>query len=254
MNQKPKFIFIAVIIVMVAAQIFQGTAFSQSLGNTQFQINIDPVAHQKFGLYYPVTYIFQIPAGSSNLTAQYRFSQTDSWVSLVNKTSTDFFNGVNAARFDYVSNVVYVSVAFASNFDSIFVRVLNGSSEVPIEYLGIPQYYDNRRAVVTVTLDDFMGNDTSSFVDANQILAAARIHYTVGIETATSPDWAAIQQLLNSGYMEVASHSKTHPCTQADYVSIGYAYQIAGSRADILANLTLSHPYVPVYPRAMWIL
>ena len=45
----------------------------------------------------------------------------------------------------------------------------------------------------------------------------------------------------------MASHSRTHACTQADYQSTGYTYQIQGSRDDILTNLNLPHPYVPVY-------
>ena len=35
---------------------------------SQFQIVIDNAAHLKYGLYYPVTYIFTLPAGSSGLT------------------------------------------------------------------------------------------------------------------------------------------------------------------------------------------
>jgi hypothetical protein len=36
---------------------------------SEFQITIDPTAHQIYGPYYPVTYKFQIPAGSVNLSA-----------------------------------------------------------------------------------------------------------------------------------------------------------------------------------------
>ncbi len=104
---------------------------------TQFQVVIDSTAHQRFGLYYPVTYMFQIPAGSSNLSAQYRYNQGDSWSSLPVLTSADFFNGINAARFDYSNNVAYLSIAFSPALDVIYLRVLNGASEVSLTYLSI---------------------------------------------------------------------------------------------------------------------
>ena len=121
----------------------------------QFQVLVDSTAHQRFGLYYPVTYMFQIPTGSSNLTAQYRYHPADNWTPLTPMTSADFFNGVNAVRFDYPNNIAYISVAFSLNSDAIYLRVLNGQTEVPLSYLWIPFYYDNRRAAVTASLDDW---------------------------------------------------------------------------------------------------
>jgi len=239
------------LLVWVIAVLFNAIstqpARAQGQVATQFQVVIDSTAHQRYGLYYPVTYMFQIPGGSSNLSAQYRYNQADSWSSLPVRTSADFFNGINAVRFDYANNVAYLSVAFSSTSDVIYLRVLNGASEVSLTYLGMPQYYDNRRAAVTVTLDDWDNANGPYFVTAAQYLSAAHVHFTSAIETGISPSWSAIQQMYNTGYMEVASHSRTHPCTQADYAGAGYTYQIQGSRDDILANLSLAHPYVPVY-------
>jgi hypothetical protein len=222
-------------------------ARAQAQTASQFQVIIDPTAHQRFGLYYPVTYMFQIPAGSSNLAAQYRYNQSDGWSNLPVRTSSDFFNGINAARFDYVNNLAYLSVAFSSTSDVVYLRVLNGQSEVPLTYAGIAQYYDNRRAAVTVTEDDWNGANTPYFVTAAQYLSGAHMHFTAGIITWGSPDWPTIQQWINTGYVEAAAHSRTHPCTQADYESTGYTLEIQGSHDDILANLALPHPYVPVY-------
>ena len=248
---RKRCIFFALIALYVVSTslLLPGKSFAQSV-STQFQVVIDHDAHQRFGLYYPVTYMFTIPNGSSNLTAQYRFSQSgggSSWINLDVKTSTDFFNGVNAARFDYANNLAYLSVAFSPTSDVIYLRILDGGSEVPLSYLGIPQYYDDRQAAVTVTMDDWEVATNSFFDDAAQILSAANIYFTVGVETSLTPDWDLIQSWINTGYMEVASHSRTHPCTADAYELNGYEYQIAGSQNDILANLVLTHEYVPVY-------
>jgi hypothetical protein len=239
--------FVIALLFLFSSLLLPASALAQQANPTQYQVVIDPAAHQRYGLYYPVTYMFQIPGGSSNLSAQYRYNQADNWSSLTVQSSADFFNGINAARFDYTNNVAFLSVAFSSASDVIYLRVLNGASEVPLAYLGMPQYYDNRRAAVTVTLDDWNGTNSPYFVTAAQYLTGARLHFTVGIITWGLPDWPTIQQWVNMGYMEAAAHSRNHPCTESDYYSSGYTSEIQGSRDDILANLSLPHPYVPVY-------
>ncbi len=213
---------------------------------TLFRIAIDSEAHQRFGLYYPVTCMFQIPSGSSNLTAQYRYHPADDWSPLDRKTTADFFNGVNAVRFDYANNTAYISIAFALDSDAIYIRVLNDQTEVPISFLWIPFYYDNRSAAVTTSLDDW---DVQSGVwdAASRILTNARIHFTVAIISGQNPEWALIQSWYDQGYLEPGSHTRTHPCTDSEYSVQGYASQIAGVRDDILANLDLRYPYVPAF-------
>jgi hypothetical protein len=213
---------------------------------TRFRVVIDSAAHQRFGLYYPVTYMFQIPSGSSNLTAQYRYHPADDWSPLIQKTTADFFNGVNAVRFDYPNNNAYISIAFSLNSDAIYIRVLNGQTEVPLSFLWIPFYYDNRSAAVTTSLDDW---DVQSGVwdAASRILTNARIHFTVAIISSLNPEWALIQSWYNRGYLEPGAHTRTHACTDSEYSVHGYAWEIAGIRDDILANLDLRYPYVPAF-------
>ncbi len=98
---------------------------------TQFQVSVDSAAHQRFGLYYPVTYMFQLPTGSSNLSAQFRYHPTDNWSPLNTMTSADLFNGINAVRFDYPNNIAYISVAFPLNSDVIYLRVRKWSNRGP---------------------------------------------------------------------------------------------------------------------------
>ena len=109
-------------------------------------------------------------------------------------------------------------------------------------------YYDNRRAAVTVTLDDWTEDSEGIWDEANRILTNARIHYTTGIMTDYNPDWSRIQYWYDQGYMEPGSHTRTHPCSDEQYQSAnGFNWQIAGARDDILANLNLRNAYVPAF-------
>lgn len=195
--------------------------------------------------------MFRIPSGLSNLTAQYRYNTGDSWQSLSTRTSSDFFSGINAARFDYANNVAYLSIAFSPNSNSIFVQILDGSSAVSLTYLGIPLYYDDRHAAVTVTLDDWEADFETGAHIASSYLTTAHIHYSVGIVSQNysglGPDWALIQNWYDQGYLEPAGHSRTHPCSDVDYQTNGYDWEVSGIRDDILANLTLAYPYVPAF-------
>jgi hypothetical protein len=79
------------------------------------------------------------------------------------------------------------------------------------------------------------------------MLSSRNIHFTVGVITGVGPDVNLIQHWVDSGYMEVASHSRSHPCTDQDYQAQGYNYEIAGSKQDILTYIRLPHPYVTTY-------
>jgi len=119
-------------------------------------ISADPSLHQEFGLSYPVTYKLHIPPGSTGLKAYKKHLQASGWKQLPVRTSNDFFNGEEVVRFDYNAEEAYVSVAFDSTSDDIYLRITdNAGQPVPISYLSICRYYDNRQAVVTVTADDW---------------------------------------------------------------------------------------------------
>ncbi len=247
MKRGLRALMVITVLVASAGVLLSEGAFAQGTA-TQFQVTINSAAHQTFGLYYPVTYMFQIPSGSSNLTAQYRYDSAGNWTTLTPKTSADFFNGVNAARFDYGAARAYLSVAFAQNSDHLFLRIVDSqNSEVPLAYQGIPIYYDNRQAAVTISLDDWNSTTNADFNNAATILSGRSIHFTSAVITGQSPDWNLIQQWVNSGWMEVASHSRGDACTEQDYNGPGADYHVTGSKQDILANVSLPYPYVPTY-------
>ena len=74
---------------------------------------MDTQTHIDYGLAYPVTYEFIIPPDSDNLLSYRRFQSTQDWSQMVEKTAEDFFNGIEAVRFDYDDNMDYISIGFS---------------------------------------------------------------------------------------------------------------------------------------------
>jgi PKD repeat protein len=233
--------------------VFQAWA-GQSFGN-EYVINLDASVHQKFGLYYPATYKFSIPPGITNLIAQFKYSAEDAWKTLPGKNSSDTFNGIDAVRFDYAGEFAYISVSFSRTSDNILLRIIDGSGQpVNSTFISIPQYYDGRKGVVTITLDDWADWSDSNFRTATDYLASNGLYFTVGIITAprhtSASGWNSIQQKIDQhgDYLEIASHSWDHACDAQAYEATGYEVEIIGSRDAIRNNLTFkASPYVPLY-------
>ena len=119
-------------------------------------ISVDHQIHIDYGLSYPLTYEFSLPEASENLKAYRKFQTEDNWELMEEKTSDDFFNGIEVIRFDYESNIAFLSVGFSSFSDSIFLKIMDlNENYLDMEYLGTSEYYDNRKAVVTITADDW---------------------------------------------------------------------------------------------------
>ena len=76
-------------------------------------ISVDSQIHIDYGLSYPITYEFDIPQGSENLNAYRKYRSSQDWNLIDEKTDDDFFNGIEAVRFDYNEKKAYVSVAFS---------------------------------------------------------------------------------------------------------------------------------------------
>lgn len=215
-----------------------------TLNATAYKISIDPSAHNNYGLGYPVTYVFLIPPNSTNLKAYRRYSPSQGWAQLEEKTAKDFFNGIECVRFNYSENKAYVSVAFSDISDDIYISITDANGNaVATAFLEIAKYYDNRKAAVVATGDDLDGEDyvQYAFKLASDRFQAARVWVTFGIETnhGPQPNWKDIQKELDEGYIEIASHSRTHPSVPyRDYDS-----EIGGSKSDILGNLTLPSLY-----------
>ena len=118
---------------------------------------------------------------------------------------------------------------------------------VSVGYLGVAAYYDNRRAAVTVTLDDWDNGSGGYFSTALGILGNVHMPATVSIITYGLPDWSLIQNWYDTGNVEPASHTRNHACDESEYLINGYAFQIEGSRDDIRSHLNLRNPHITTF-------
>ena len=88
-------------------------------------IVIDSQIHIDYGLSYPITYELSIPSNSFDLVTFVKFRSEQSWLPIQEKTTNDFFNGIEAVRYSYDENIAYVSIGFSEFSDSIFVKIID---------------------------------------------------------------------------------------------------------------------------------
>jgi len=196
--------------------------------------------HSGWGFLYPMTYQLELPQNSSGLRVEEKHSAGGAWTRLPEKASTDLFNAVEAVRFDYVQNLAYVSASFRPSGDSLFVRISDQADRTisPV-YRGISKYYDNRRAAVTITADDWSNWTAGWYSSLLPIFRSYGLYVTAGVisgnDNTSAATWSKIQQQLDSGFVEVAAHSRTHPYVPyADPVG-----EVAGCYDDIVKNVTM---------------
>jgi len=234
------------LIIIVSIFILFGA--DSAMADYSFKITVDPIAHNDYGFSYPVTYKFRIPVDVNNLKVSRKNNLLDSWKEISIKTKEDFFNGVDAVRFDYSANLAYVSVSFGSDSDDIYL-LFRDYSDNPISgvsFVGTARYYDDRKSAVVISGDDWDGEPLrdKAFQDACDMMTAKQIWFTPGIVTqgmrdgASSPNWKIIQSKINAGYIEPASHSQKHfGLSYGEYET--YESEINGSKSDIINNLDL---------------
>ena len=201
-------------------------------------ISVDNQAHIDYGLSYPVTYEFIIPDNVDSLKAYRKFQYEQNWELIEEKTSEHFFNGIEAVRFDYDNNIAFLSIGFSNISDSIFLKITDiNENGINTPYVGTSEYYDNRTAVVTITADDWADYCNEKFIQACQIFRSYNLWYSVAVITNSYQNhWDDIQIQLDSGLVEVLSHSRTHP--YIPYIDI--ESEVLGSKQDIINNLDLS--------------
>ena len=216
-----------------------------------YLLKVDASAHRKFGLFYPATYRFKIPDNVGALSVQYRYSDGDSWGVLPARNGADTFNGVDAVRFDYANTFAYISIRFSRSSDAIYLRMVDQAGQ-PVDFTfdSIPTYYDDRKAAVTITLDDYADWSYSAFDPALQFLDSHSLQPTIGIIAGQVNNWGLLQGLIDKygEKAEVASHGATHLCNAADYLYYGYEAEVVGSRDLIRARLSFpAYPYITMY-------
>jgi len=220
--------------------------------NGEIILAVDSQLHIDYGLAYPMTYEFTMPNNSSLLTAYNKYKKNDGWDKIIEKTANDYFNGIEAIRFDYANSKAFVSVAFSSVSDSLFIIITNVERNyIRVNYNRICKYYDDRTAVVTTTADD-LGTVTSGFTKAFNAFRSRKLWLSCGVITNRfdSESIQYIQNQLDSGFVEIDSHSRSHIHTPYP----DYEYEVKGSRDDIISNFDLpslykngNHEYVYSY-------
>jgi hypothetical protein len=213
-------------------------------------VAIQPAFHVNYGCLYPITYRVQVPPGPGRLWVARRHSSLAPWDTLPERTSGDHFNGIEAVRFDSpggfgrfpgaVGGLAHVSAAFSGDTDSLFLRISDSTgTPVSCSYQGIDTYYDGRRAVVTGTADDWDTSQNSRFCATLAVFRSYGLYVTAGVITGSqwcsAQTWASIQKQVDSGFVEVASHSRTH--TNTPYADP--SGEVQGSADDIVSHLRL---------------
>jgi len=207
---------------------------------SQLIITVASQTHIDYGLSYPITYELTIPNEFNNLQSYYKFRSLDQWLPMVEKTGDDFFNGIDVVRFDYEENIAFVSISFSDISDTIFIKITDPyDDDIETNFLGISQYYDNRDAVVTSTADDWAGWSNEKFIQSCQIFRSYNLWLSCAVVTDVGDPntWDDIQEQLDSGYVEVISHSRTHPYVPYDDPE----GEVLGSKLDLIENLDLPH-------------
>jgi len=240
--------FTLALVLLALVLLPMGVALASSNTSSEFKISVDPTAHETYGLSYPVTYVFELPANIQSAKVYYRYSLNETYIPLTEKTPSDFFNGINAVRFNYSEHRAYVSIAFAPYSDDIYLKFTDGQgSPINVTFVEIAKYYDNRKAVVTATADDWIGlpDFDQAFKNACKAFRERQMWITVGIVPRYNTsytnyqevlvNWTSIQEEIDAGFVEPASHSMTHPHTPYD----DYDWEIGASKQYIIDNLTL---------------
>ena len=184
-------------------------------------ITVSSQSHIDYGLSYPITYEFSLPLNSSDLYAYRKSRMNEEWTQIEQKTNNDFFNGIEAVRYDYDNSVAYVSLAFSNVSDSIIVKISDGQdNNVMATFSKISRYYDNRDAVVTATADEWAGWNNQNFIYTSENFRNLNLWLSCAVITDIHDPavWGDIQQQLDLGNIEVVSHSRTHPYVPYQYL------------------------------------
>ncbi|MBU0992045.1 MAG: hypothetical protein KJ737_06085 [Proteobacteria bacterium] len=120
--------------------------------------------------------------------------------------------------------------------------------------MGITEYYDNRKAVVTASFDDWQNNSDGNFITACNKFQERQLWASAGIITGDllEETWTHIQDQIDDGFIEPVSHSQNH--LGDPLFCLNATVEVGQSSVMIKDNLMLpvfnqngSHEYVYAY-------
>ena len=210
------------------------------ISDSEYVISVEHSIHVNYGCQYPITYKFKLDNVLENIQVLKKSGKEESWRAMTKKNGQEFYNGIELFRIDTSAKVAYVSASFPENSDSLFIKFQDGKGNpINTNYREITKYYDNRKAVVTASIDDCAHWFNPQFINCVEKFQKHKIWITMGIITESCDNkdtWGALQTLLDSGYTEACAHSQTHP--HAPYGN-NLEYEISGCKNAILENLDL---------------
>ena len=134
--------------------------------NKVFKLSIGATDHLNYGVSYPITYMFDIPSSWTNGYVYYRYLETDPWILMENKSSQDFFNGIDASRFNLSNHKAYVSAGFSNRSHEVYLqlRAQRMVHDVAVSNITISatEVYIGQITNVTVTIGN-EGNTAETF-------------------------------------------------------------------------------------------
>ncbi|HMA62983.1 MAG TPA: T9SS type A sorting domain-containing protein [bacterium] len=239
--QKVKLIPVLVIMISI---VLGNVLEIEKLDNSQYQIILDSEIHENYGCLYPLTYNFQYSDDVAAINAYKKYEIDGNWDIISEKESGEYFNGIEAVRVDSVNKKIFVSVAFATYSDTLFLKFNDSQNDLlEVNFVDIPKYYDDRKAVVTATIDDVQGWMSEVSIRSGEIFQEHEMWLTMGIVTAGTGDdtWSRLQSLIEKGYIEAAAHSRTHPSPEPYGEAL--KSEVSGCKQDIIDNLTLPRKF-----------
>jgi len=217
MMNRPAATAAAIVVVAHLALAQQQAVLSvTATGSGELAVAIQPTFHLQYGCAYPLTYQFDLTGAPAGLNAWRKYHAAEAYTLLREQSGSAVFNAVEAARFDGASRRAYVSAAFSGESDSLFLKLTDSLGvPVPPRYLGISTYYDNRRAAVTVTADDWADWTEGWYPSLLGIFRRHGLYVSAGVISGAgntgTQTWQGIQKQADLGFVEVVAHSRTHP-------------------------------------------
>ena len=215
-----------------------------------FVFSVESLHQERYGTQYPLTYKFVMPDQVKIVSVGKWSGNLNEWIPVKKKNAQQFFNAAEVFRYEPSTGEIFISVAFNENSSmlSIAITYQTINKQVKLKFVEITPHYDDRKAVITATMDDYSpGSQVAELPAFNSALEFQKhkIWLTVGIVTQHSDSinfsdistWVDLQSLLNGGFIEPASHSRTHAHFIFD--DVNYHSEIEGSKEDIINNLDL---------------
>jgi peptidoglycan/xylan/chitin deacetylase (PgdA/CDA1 family) len=153
------------------------------------------------------------------------------------------------------------TVFLAGAASILLVTAAGAANSGPVKFIGKTKYLNNARAIVAHTIDDST-KYVSACIDA---MDKYGIKATIFVSTEQDPApedrffnqlqvrplWPRLRQAIDNGH-EIGSHSRQHPCKRPDteaFCSDAYsAYEVTGSRDDILRLTKQAYVWTWCYP------